>query len=224
MAKKAQTTPKKVDSSRAVAKVSARNPKKSSATSAAKSALRSAPKSDLKGAVKGTLKKAAPNPKGDGGKTIFSGIVSAKASRSRVADSILGGGEAKSAARSPTTGAGVVVGSPIASANVVSVKKTEPGVDAVSPAARVQKGGKKTKAAGLAIDRLADLAAQWSALFEKSKGIEAAPYKMSATYSPRTPIHHKVLGWGYVLSNQNDRLEVLFKDGIKILISNYKGS
>jgi hypothetical protein len=33
---------------------------------------------------------------------------------------------------------------------------------------------------------------------------------------------HKVLGWGFVLSNLNDRLEVLFKDGIKVLISNYK--
>ncbi len=74
------------------------------------------------------------------------------------------------------------------------------------------------------IDRSGNLEEQWRALYEKAKGIKPVPYNMSDTYEPRTPLMHKVLGWGYVLNNQNDRLEVLFKDGIKILISNYKRS
>ena len=32
----------------------------------------------------------------------------------------------------------------------------------------------------------------------------------------------KVLGWGFILKNDNDRLEVLFETGIRMLISNYK--
>lgn len=89
------------------------------------------------------------------------------------------------------------------------------------------KGERKTRKAAkslaLALDKLADLGAQWNALYERSKELEAIPYKMSNSYEARTAIMHKVLGWGYVLSSQNDRLEVLFKDGIKMLISNYKG-
>jgi hypothetical protein len=66
------------------------------------------------------------------------------------------------------------------------------------------------------------LAQKWSALFKKSEAIESKPYNMKATYAEKTAIVHKVLGWGYILANRNDRLEVLFKDGIKYLISNYK--
>lgn len=74
------------------------------------------------------------------------------------------------------------------------------------------------------IDRSGNLEEQWRAIYEKTKGIKPVPYKMSDNYEARTPLMHKVLGWGYVLSSQNDRLEVLFKDGIKILIANYKRS
>lgn len=69
---------------------------------------------------------------------------------------------------------------------------------------------------------LEKLMQKWLALQDKLKDQVAAPYKMTASYTPKTPILHKVLGWGYVISAQNDRLEVLFKDGIKYLISNYQ--
>ncbi|MBK7890465.1 MAG: hypothetical protein IPJ84_06345 [Bdellovibrionales bacterium] len=81
---------------------------------------------------------------------------------------------------------------------------------------------KKKKKDDLKIDRSGDLEAQWSSLKEKSKAIKPVPYKMTERYEARGPIQHKVLGWGYILTNQNDRLEVLFQDGIKFLISNYK--
>lgn len=66
------------------------------------------------------------------------------------------------------------------------------------------------------------LALKWSSLYKKAEQIEAKPYNMKAVFEEKTAIVHKLLGWGYILANRNDRLEVLFKDGIKYLISNYK--
>lgn len=66
------------------------------------------------------------------------------------------------------------------------------------------------------------LAQKWTSLFKKADTIESKPYNMKQSYSEKTAIVHKVLGWGYIMANRNDRLEVLFKDGIKYLISNYK--
>jgi hypothetical protein len=66
------------------------------------------------------------------------------------------------------------------------------------------------------------LSGKWNTLFKKAEQIEAKPYNMKNVFEEKTAITHKVLGWGYILANRNDRLEVLFKDGIKYLISNYK--
>ncbi len=63
---------------------------------------------------------------------------------------------------------------------------------------------------------------KWLELRDKNRNIKPRPYKMSEVYLEKTPIEHKVLGWGFVLSVVNDRLEVLFRSGIKHLISNYK--
>ena len=73
-----------------------------------------------------------------------------------------------------------------------------------------------------ATDAANQLSAKWSSLYKKAESIEAKPYNMKAVFEEKTAIVHKVLGWGYILANRNDRLEVLFKDGIKYLISNYK--
>jgi len=64
---------------------------------------------------------------------------------------------------------------------------------------------------------------KWMSIFEKSKSMKPAPYQMSRQYEPLTAIQHKVLGWGYILAKRDDRLEVLFQDGVRYLISNYKG-
>lgn len=63
---------------------------------------------------------------------------------------------------------------------------------------------------------------KWLELRDKNKNIKPLPYRMSEVFLEKTPIEHKVLGWGFVLSVVNDRLEVLFRSGIKHLISNYK--
>lgn len=102
---------------------------------------------------------------------------------------------------------------------VSDLMPTEPkGAEAKTP----EKPEKKKRKDDPKIDRAGDLAGQWKTLFEKSKAIKPTPYKMSENYEARTPLMHKVLGWGYVLSSQNNRLEVLFQDGIKMLIANYK--
>ena len=71
-------------------------------------------------------------------------------------------------------------------------------------------------------EALSALAQKWATLYKKAEQIEAKPYNMKAVFEEKTAITHKVLGWGFILANRNDRLEVLFKDGIKYLISNYK--
>lgn len=68
----------------------------------------------------------------------------------------------------------------------------------------------------------ADEKAKWAELFKKYGKEKAVNYKMSDTFSALTPLQHKVLGWGFILSCDNDRLEVLFETGIRMLISNYK--
>jgi hypothetical protein len=91
--------------------------------------------------------------------------------------------------------------------------------------APVPKISKKEKAAKAAADKiLSDDLKKWSDFKEKFGSQKAAPYNMSATYEAHQPLQHKVLGWGYILSVQNDRLEVLFESGSKVLISNYKSS
>jgi hypothetical protein len=64
----------------------------------------------------------------------------------------------------------------------------------------------------------------WDEVYEKYKTLPVAPYKMSDKYFENTAIDHKTLGWGFILSVVNDRLEVLFQNGVKHLISNYKAS
>lgn len=69
---------------------------------------------------------------------------------------------------------------------------------------------------------LADEKAKWAELNKKFGKEKALSYKMTESYPPLVPLQHKVLGWGFILTNENNRLEVLFENGIRMLISNYK--
>lgn len=70
--------------------------------------------------------------------------------------------------------------------------------------------------------QLEKLALKWEALFAKAAQIPSESYSMRKTFESQTGLKHKTLGWGFIIDNKNDRLEVLFKDGIRYLISNYK--
>lgn len=88
-------------------------------------------------------------------------------------------------------------------------------------AEKVEKAS-KFKAIKVERGNLADEKAKWQELNKRYGKDKAVSYKMSETFESLKPVQHKVLGWGFVLTNENDRLEVLFENGIKMLISNYK--
>lgn len=122
---------------------------------------------------------------------------------------------AKPASTEPA--AAVVEAAPVAAkAAKGTVKVSMKGVQPKKP-----RRMSKVKEAMLA-EKAGQMSQKWTALFKKSQELQAKPYNMRQTFEAKTPILHKVLGWGYILTNKNDRLEVLFKDGIRFLISNYK--
>ncbi len=92
----------------------------------------------------------------------------------------------------------------------------------VKTAAPVKTKSRKISVSAAANEAVTALAAKWLSLFKKADQIETKPYNMKSVFAEKTAVQHKILGWGYILTNRNDRLEVLFKDGIKHLISNYK--
>jgi hypothetical protein len=91
-------------------------------------------------------------------------------------------------------------------------------VEAAAKEAKVKKSEKLDREAVL------DGTIKWMDLKNKYGKEKAVPYSMSAQYRAMQPIQHKVLGWGYIFYVLNDRLEVLFEQGVKHLISNYKSS
>lgn len=80
-----------------------------------------------------------------------------------------------------------------------------------------------TKAEREAQEEAQKLHEKWQELHELSEGQPAKKYKITDSFEANTAIDHVKLGWGYVLTSQNNRLEVLFEDGIKLLVSNYEG-
>jgi len=65
---------------------------------------------------------------------------------------------------------------------------------------------------------------KWHDMLKKHGKEEPQVYSMSGQFAASAPLMHKTLGWGFILTNDMDRLEVLFESGKKILISNYKPS
>lgn len=103
-------------------------------------------------------------------------------------------------------------------------KKTTKKAAAKDADAPVKKVKKKriTKAEREATDEADRLRDKWQELHTLSEGQPAKKYKIVDSYESNSALDHAKLGWGYVLTSQNNRLEVLFEDGIKILVSNYE--
>lgn len=110
----------------------------------------------------------------------------------------------------------------VAPAAKLSVKMVAEAREAKVAPVKPAKKTRLTKAQEEGMEKATQLGQKWSSLYRKTQEQQAKPYNMRHTFEAKTPIMHKVLGWGYILSNKNDRLEVLFKDGIRYLISNYK--
>lgn len=98
-----------------------------------------------------------------------------------------------------------------------------PKTPMTAEAKEARKEEKKTSAAKAKAEAAAIVADSiWMELQRKHGDQKAMNYDMKNQYEPSTPLNHKILGWGWILSNENDRLEVVFKDGKRVLISNYK--
>lgn len=91
-------------------------------------------------------------------------------------------------------------------------------------ATKEKKEKKLSKAELASLAASADDSKKWIELKNKVGGVKAPMYSMTEQFEAQTGINHKTLGWGFVISNNNDRLEVLFETGIKTLISNYKSN
>ncbi len=109
---------------------------------------------------------------------------------------------------------------PVKNKTVISMMEESSGSEEPSKAEKVS----KVKPVKIERGNVADEKAKWAELYKKYGKEKAITYKMSDTFPTMIPVQHKVLGWGFVLTNENDRLEVLFETGIRMLISNYKAS
>jgi hypothetical protein len=198
----------------------------------AKAPKKAAPKAPVKAKASAKAKlPAKANPKG---KAKPAAKVPTKVAV-KPAAKVTGKDIAKPVPKALTKGAPKGPAKPVAEEKVVSKEQATKVVEIIPKAATtiptdetaapaVAKKAKKAEKDPLqGLEKVTDPAEKWATLYERAKSLAAEPYKMSGTYEAKTPILHKVLGWGYVMSVLNDRMEVLFKDGIKVLISNYKG-
>lgn len=105
---------------------------------------------------------------------------------------------------------------------LIGMAKAEMAAVKIGQTAEKVEKASKFKAIKVERGNAADEKAKWQELNKRHGKDKADAYKMTATFEALKPIQHKILGWGFVLTNENDRLEVLFENGIKMLISNYK--
>jgi len=105
---------------------------------------------------------------------------------------------------------------------LIGMAKAEMAAVKIGQTAEKVEKASKFKAIKVERGNATDEKAKWQELNKRHGKDKAEVYKMTATFEALKPIQHKVLGWGFVLTNENDRLEVLFENGIKMLISNYK--
>lgn len=101
----------------------------------------------------------------------------------------------------------------------VKAPKAPPLTVEAKAALKLEKKNKKLR--DLALAGASEDLQKWHDLKAEYDG-EVRAYKMSEQYEAKTAIEHKVLGWGFILSSENNRLDVLFEQGRKMLISNYK--
>lgn len=104
------------------------------------------------------------------------------------------------------------------------IEKAKEEMASINADAKQAEKASKVKPIKIERGNLTDEKAKWQELNKRYGKDKAQPYKMTDVFESMKPIQHKILGWGFVLTNENSRLEVLFENGIKMLISNYKAS
>lgn len=127
----------------------------------------------------------------------------------------------KAAAKEPVK---AVAKEPVEKAPKKAPKPKKDSVEASGAEVVPKKTAKEKKQEAARVAAAIEADAKWSDYKEKHGKEKAPKYSMTAQFQPNTPLEHSKLGWGFILTNVNDRLEVLFQDGIKVLISNYNSS
>jgi len=90
---------------------------------------------------------------------------------------------------------------------------------------KAEKSGKSSSSDLSALNLSKDgVSPEWYDFYKKNADVNPTHYDMRSQFEANQPLMHKTLGWGWIVSNDNDRLEVIFKDGKRMLISNYKPS
>lgn len=207
MAKKSAKAPAKKQAPAKKAAV-AKKPNGSKAKPVAKSTAKPAPKSAAKPAAKPAPKPAAKALLG--GKKADEPSPAAKPAKTlRLV---------KSEEPAAVETAAEVEAAPVP---VAKPARAVPTSGRVLSAVKTEKARPTKRAAKTEKVNAGDEEAKWAEYHERYKGERAPVYDMKATFEAGSPLQHKLLGWGWVLSCENDRLEVLFKDGRRILISNY---
>ncbi len=92
-----------------------------------------------------------------------------------------------------------------------TLKKTS----SVEPAS-VEKIKKPTKKQARLLD---EHEKKWNELYKRARGISPVEFKVSAFFEAKSPLNHPQFGWGWVLKNTNHRLEVIFRDKVRLLLS-----
>lgn len=172
---------------------------------------------------KSETKKAAPAKKAAAAKPVAKAAPVKSATKAAPAADAKPAKEAK--AEKPAKAAKAeTVPAPKAEKPTLKLVTAEPQAAAPAKEAKAPKsksaGVKKTKPTKAEIAS-SEEEARWHELHEKHKAEKPQSYDMKAKFETGKPLQHKLLGWGWILSNENDRLEVLFREGRKMLISNY---
>lgn len=91
-----------------------------------------------------------------------------------------------------------------------------------TPEKKIKKPSKSALAKAAQIQEdITNAGKKWLGLYNQLRNSRTKPYDMSASFDVKSGIQHKTLGWGYVVETRGDRMDVLFKDGMKTLVINY---
>jgi hypothetical protein len=103
-----------------------------------------------------------------------------------------------------------------------AVPAAEVKAEKPAKAPKEPKAPKLTKAEKAAIKISSEDQKRWLEYQEKHGDEKPQKYTMAGQFEAQKPIEHPKFGWGFILTNIEDRLEVVFESGIKFLISNRK--
>lgn len=78
----------------------------------------------------------------------------------------------------------------------------------------------KKRAAGVSPRARSSHREQWATLISTNEKTEQNDYNLKASFKVNTVLNHPKFGKGFIKSTQNDKIEVVFEDEVKMLMHN----